>query len=111
LSSTDKSLLVDHYRESPNNVVCVIGQCEGDADSILSSDVGINLKNPKNMNTILCHYYSNKNDIICIKDIIINGKVFFENNVLLESISLTQFDIFSFGIVGANLFSKILYNS
>ena len=87
MSSTDKSLLVDHYRESPNNVVCVIGQCEGDADSILSSDVGINLKNPKNMNTILCHYYSNKNDIICIKDIIINGKVFFENNVLLESIS------------------------
>ena len=90
MSSTDKSLLVDHYRESPNNVVCVIGQCESDVDSILSSDIGINLKNPKNMNTILCHYYSNKNDIICIKHIIINGKVYFENNVLLESISFVS---------------------
>ena len=87
MTSLEKSLLVDYYRECPNNIVCVIGQCESDIDSILSSDIGINLKNPKNMNTILSHYFSKKNDIICIKDIIINGKVFFENNFLLESIS------------------------
>ena len=87
MTSLDKSLLVDYYRESPDNVVCVIGQCDSDIDSIFSSDIGINLKNPKNMNTILCHYYSQKNDIICIKNIIMNGKVFFENNVILEAIS------------------------
>ena len=87
MTSIDKTLLVDYYRESPNNIVCVIGQCESDVDSIISSDIGINLKNPKNMNMILSHYYSNKNDIICIKDIIMNGKVFYENSILLESIS------------------------
>ena len=87
MSSIDKSTLVDYFREDPNNTVCVIGQCESDIDSILSSDVGINLKNPKNINTILCHFYSEKTDIICIKDIIMNGKVFLENNILLESIS------------------------
>ena len=87
MSSTDKSLLVDYFRESPNNIVCVLGQCQSDIDSIISSDIGINLKKPKNLNTILCHFYSNKNDIICVKDIITIGKVSFENNVLLESIS------------------------
>ena len=87
MSSIDKSLLVDYFRENTNNTVCTIGQCDSDIDSILSSDIGISLKNPKNLNTILCHYYSTKNDIICIKDIIINGKIFFEDNVLLESIS------------------------
>ena len=87
MTSIDKCLLVDYFRESPNNIVCTIGQCDSDVDSILSSDIGINLKNPKNLNTILCHYYSQKNDIICIKDIITIGKVFFENNILLESLS------------------------
>ena len=87
MSSIDKTILVDYLRESQNNTVCVIGQCDSDIDSILSSDVGINLKKPTNMNTILSHFYSSKNNIICIKDIIITGKVLFENNILLESIS------------------------
>ena len=90
MSSIDKSVIVDYYRESPNNLVCVIGQCDSDVDSILTSDVGINLKSPKNLNTILSHYYSSKNDIICIKDVIMNGRVFFENNILLESISFVS---------------------
>ena len=90
MSSIDKSVIVDYYRESPNNFVCAIGQCDSDIDSILSSDVGINLKSPNNLNTILSHYYSSKNDIICIKDVIMNGRVFFENNILLESISFVS---------------------
>ena len=87
MSSIEKSILVDYYKEDQNNSVCVMGQCESDIDSIISSDVGINIKNPRNINTILCHYYSKKKDIRCIKDIIMNGKVFFENNILLELIS------------------------
>ena len=89
MTAIDKSLLVDYFRESSSNIVCSIGQCESDIDSILSADVGINLKNPKNLNTILCHYYSRKNNIICVKDVITIGKVFYENNILLESISFT----------------------
>ena len=87
MSSNDKCLLVDFFKESPKNIVCVIGQSDSDIYSILSSDIGINLKNPINMNTILCHYYSEKKDISCIKDIMIVGKVFYEDNVLLESMS------------------------
>ena len=87
MSSLDKSDLVEYFRENPNNIVCVIGQCDSDIDSILSSDVGINLKRPKNLNIISSHYYSIKNNINCIKDIIINGKTFVENNLLLEVIS------------------------
>ena len=55
MSSIEKSILVDYYKEDQNNSVCVIGQCESDIDSIISSDVGINLQNPRNINTILCH--------------------------------------------------------
>ena len=87
MSSIDKSDLIDYFRENPNNTVCVIGQCDSDIDSILSADIGINLKNPKNMNTILNHFFSIKNNILCIKDIILNGKIFLENNVILENIS------------------------
>ena len=87
MSSIDKSLLVDYFREIPTNTVCVIGQCDSDIDSILSSDIGISLQKPKNMNTILSHFYSDNKNISCIKDIIITGKVFLENNVLLESMS------------------------
>ena len=81
MSSTDKCLLVDYFKESPKNIVCSIGKSDSDVFSILSSDIGINLKNPNNMNTMLCHYFSEKKDISCIKDIMIVGKVFYENNV------------------------------
>ena len=87
MTSIDKRLLVDYFRETSTNIVCTIGQCDSDIDCILSSDIGINLKKPKNINTILCHYYSSNNDIICIKYIIQIGKVFLENNILLEYIS------------------------
>jgi magnesium-transporting ATPase (P-type) len=83
MTSLDKSLLVDYYRESPDNVVCVIGQCDSDADSIFSSDVGINLKNPKNMNTILCHYYSPLANLLSIKKIIREGRSIKENHLLM----------------------------
>ena len=109
MSSIEKSLLVDYYREFPNNTVCVIGQCESDIDSIYSSDIGINLKNPKNLNTILCHYYSLKNDIICIKDIITNGQVFYENNVLLETISFICTLIMD-GYLICNIFRNVAIN-
>ena len=52
MSSNDKCLLVDFFKESPKNIVCVIGQSDSDIYSILSSDIGINLKNPINMNTM-----------------------------------------------------------
>jgi len=35
-SRLDKSDLVEYFRENPNNIVCVIGQCDSDIDSILS---------------------------------------------------------------------------
>ena len=87
MSSIDKSCLIDYLNENPNNIVCTIGQCENDIDSIIESNVGINLKNPINKNTILCHFYSSKNDIICAKDIMEIGRLFFENINILEYIS------------------------
>ena len=87
MSSIDKSLLIDFYKENPNNYICTIGKCESDIDSIISSDIGINLENPNNQNTILCHFYSSQNDIICIKNIILKGRVIYENTILLELVS------------------------
>jgi magnesium-transporting ATPase (P-type) len=87
MSSIDKSCLIDYLNENSNNIVCTIGQCENDIDSIIESNVGINLKNPINKNTILCHFYSSKNDIICAKDIMEIGRLFFENINILEYIS------------------------
>ena len=88
MSSIDKSCLVDYYKSiSSNNIVCTVGQCENDIDSLISSNIGISLKNPNNKNTILCHFYSSKNDIICLREIIENGRLFCENMNLLEYIS------------------------
>ena len=87
MTSLDKSLLIDYLKDSSTNVVCTIGQCESDIDSIITSDVGINLKNPTNQNTILCHFFSKKNDVICLKEIIEIGRLFFENINILEYIS------------------------
>ena len=89
MSSVDKSCLIEYYNNDQNNIVCTIGQCENDIDSIISSNVGVNLKNPNNKNTILCHFYSSKNDIICLKDIIEIGRLYFENINILEYISFT----------------------
>ena len=87
MTSLDKSLLIDYLKDSSTNVVCTVGQCENDIDSIITSDVGINLKNPTNQNTILCHFFSKKNDVICLKNIIEIGRLFFENINILEYIS------------------------
>ena len=60
MSSIDKNLLINYLKDSSKNVVCTIGQCESDIDSIITSDVGINLKNPANLNTLLCHFLPKK---------------------------------------------------
>ena len=87
MSSIDKSLLIDFYKENPNNYICNIGKCENDIDSIITSDVGISLEKPHNQNTILSHFYSTKDDILCIKNIILEGRVLYENTILLELVS------------------------
>ncbi len=87
MSAMDKSLLVDFFREYKDDYVCKIGNCQNDIDSIISSNLGIYLREPKNQNTILCHFYSSNSDILCIKSIIMEGRVFTENIVLLEMTS------------------------
>ena len=86
MSSINKNCLVDYYRNNMNNIVCSIGQCENDINSIILSDIGINLKNPNNQNTILCHFYSSSTNIFFIKDIMEIGSLLFENLYLLEYI-------------------------
>ena len=87
MSSLDKRFLIDYLGENINNVICTIGQCDNDVDSIISSDIGINIRNPNNQNTILCHFFSSQKDIICLKEIIQMGKLFYENINILEYIS------------------------
>ena len=84
MSAIDKSLLVDFFREYKDDYVCKIGNCQNDIDSIISSNLGIYLREPKNQNTILSHFYSSNSDIVCIKSIIMEGRVFTENILLLE---------------------------
>ena len=89
MSSLDKSLLIDYYRESNDNVVCSLGKCDSDLDAIISSNVGLSLKNPPNQNMILCHFYSEKKDIISLKSIITIGRLLYENSILLEIVSFS----------------------
>ena len=49
-------------------------RCQSDFDPIMSSNVGINLREPKNFNTLLCHFYTKKGDILSITKIIMEGR-------------------------------------
>ena len=84
MKAIDKSISTDFYRKYRNSYICNIGECQSDFDPIMASSVGINLKEPKNFNTILCHFYAKHEDIICIKNIIMEGKIVDENISLLK---------------------------
>ena len=84
MSSLDKSLVMDFYREYPENCICEIGECDSDFDSIMTSNIGINLREPKNRNTILCHFYAADSNILSLKKIIREGRALNENIMLLK---------------------------
>ena len=88
MSSKDKSLSIDYYREYPNSCICKIGECQSDFDPIMTSSAGINLRAPKNINTILCHFYPLDKSLICIKKIILEGRINYENIFLLRISSI-----------------------
>lgn len=88
MSSKDKSLSIDYYREYPNSCICKIGECQSDFDPIMTSNAGINLRAPKNINTILCHFYPLDKSLICIKKIILEGRINYENIFLLRISSI-----------------------
>ena len=84
MSSIDKSISIEFYRKYQNSYICQIGECQSDFDPIMASNVGINLREPKNSNTILCHFFAKDADIICIKKIIMEGRIVDENISLLK---------------------------
>ena len=88
MSSIDKSLSIDYYSEYPNSYICKIGESHSDFDPIMTSNVGINLRAPKNVNSTLCHFYTADNSIKCIKKIILEGQIIYENIFLLSIISI-----------------------
>ena len=101
MSSIDKSRLIDYFRESGDNVVCSLGECDSDLDAIISSNVGVSLKNPPNQNMILCHFYSTKKDIISLKNIITIGRLLYENSILLEIVSFSCAISINFFLMGS----------
>ena len=88
MSSIDKSLAIDFYREYKDSCICKIGECLSDIDAILSSNVGINLISPSNENTMLCHFYTEDASILSIKKIIREGRAIRENLTLLKISSI-----------------------
>ena len=100
MSSVDKSRLIDYFRESKDNYVLTIGGCDSDFDSIISSNVGVSLRNPPNKNMILCHFYFSKKDIIYIKNLVIMGRLLYENSILLEIVSFSCAVAVNFFLVG-----------
>ena len=84
MSSLDKSTIIDFFRENPDNCVCTIGENISDIDAIMTSDMGIMLKPPKNRNTLLCHALSTDSNILSIKKIIREGRAIKENILLLK---------------------------
>ena len=84
MTSLEKSLTIDFYREYPNSNICTIGECQSDIDAIMTSNVGIVLKAPKNRNTIFGHFFSENSDILSIKKIIRESRAVNENKILLK---------------------------
>ena len=84
MSSLDKSRVIDFYREFPENCICEIGECQSDFDAIMTSNIGINFREPKNRNTILCHFYAADSNILSLKNIIREGRALNENIMLLK---------------------------
>ena len=84
MTSLSKSKVIDYYREFKDNYICTIGECQSDFDQIISSDIGINLQAPKNLNTILCHFYSPDANLLSIKKIIMVGRAINENIMLMK---------------------------
>ena len=83
MKSKDKSFLIDFFRNIPKRVTCMVGDGQNDIDAILTSHVGININPPLNLNTILCHFHPDENNLFCIEKIIRCGRVTFENIYLL----------------------------
>jgi hypothetical protein len=88
MSSIDKSLAVDFFGEFENNCVCYIGKTKSDSDAILSSSIGIDFETPRNQNTILSHFYMKEIDILCIKNLILQGTSIYENIIFLKISSI-----------------------
>ena len=84
MTSLSKSKVIDYYREFTGNYICTIGECQSDVDPIITSNVGINLQAPRNLNTILCHFYSPDANLLTIKKIIMGGRAVKENNLLMK---------------------------
>ena len=84
MSSLDKSLVIDYYREYPNSCICTVGKYQNDFDAMMTSNVGICLEPPKNENTILFHYFCENSNLLSIKTIIREGRAINENLFLLK---------------------------
>lgn len=83
MKSKDKSFLIDYFRTLPNKITCMVGDGQNDIDAIMTSHVGININQPVNMNTILCHFSPIDGSLFCIEKIIRYGRVIYENIYLL----------------------------
>ena len=88
MSSIDKSLSVEFFREINNDSICYIGKSSSDCDAIITANVGIFLDKPKNRNTILCHFCADKLGISTLKNIICEGKAIYENIIFLKIASI-----------------------
>ena len=84
MTSLSKSKVVEYYREFNNNYICTVGECQSDVDSIITSNIGINLQPSRNINTILCHFYSPEANLLTIKKIIKEGRALKENTTLMK---------------------------
>ena len=83
MKSKHKSFLVDYFRTLPNKITCMVGDGQNDIDAIMTSHVGININQPVNMNTVLCHFSPIDGSLFCIEKIIKYGRVIYENIYLL----------------------------
>ena len=84
MSSLSKSKVIDFYREYPNECICTIGESQSDIDSIITSNIGINLQPPNNYNTILTHFYSPDANLLTIKKILMAARAIKENHLLMK---------------------------
>ena len=83
MHARDKSLLIDIFRKMPNKITCMVGDGQNDLDAMMTAHVGININQPVNKNTILCHFYPTDGSLFCIAKIIRYGRVIYENIYLL----------------------------